>query len=216
MPLFGGDDYSGAAGEISVVREPRTGLWLMTHGPPASVQGKTSFPQGVVLRRAPEPWGPWGSTEMTNPATDRVESLSMSSEPRVMLYDLDRDRGLANIVHYEPLEAVRPQLAGVRIGACLSIRSAPPRNFDARGDDALGDEWIERSGLGGGAYGGYMVPSWFRLRTTEIGNVLDVVYTLGTGNPYQVTLMSTSFRLASSPTDIRIVRQRPTEQWEGG
>ncbi len=67
-----------------------------------------------------------------------------------------------------------------------------------------------------GAYSAYMVVPWFRYRRSPLGSlVIDVVYALATGNPFQVQLMSTSFEVqegVARRVDVG-TEQRPRRGW---
>lgn len=226
MPLVAAAPFD-VVSEISVVHDSNTGLWLMSHG------GELA---NCVLRWAPTPWGPWGSTYMLNPATGWIERLNVSPEPVDYLWDYRRDNGFGNLLHLSVAHAVPGRL----IGNCLSIApSVDNRHWDELAMDGIADETIPRCGSeeawprfstgwqfdytecekyhlgrfvdGGGGYGGFLVAPWVRFHSAGVStsihtsrDVLDVVYTLSTWNPYTAVLMSTSFEVVDAFRQISL------------
>jgi hypothetical protein len=197
MPLF--TSTGPTVGQPHVVQEPKTGLWLMTHEGPNSPDPGV---RGLRLRWAKNPWGPWGRTTMVNPHTGLGERFEPAGgEPELILFG-DRDQPYGNYMH-----AVRlPRLDGsvlvrIPVPRTLTIRSANPSNgglFGYDGDDGLSDSLLRGGGdaTAQGAYGAYMVVPWFRYRRSPSGSLLiDIVYTLATGDPFQVQLMSTAIEV---------------------
>ena len=215
MPLF--MSTGATVGQPHVVQEPKTGLWLMTHEGPNSVDPAD---RGLRLRWAKNPWGPWGATAMVNPYTglgDRFEPAG--GEPAAILFG-DRDRPYGNYMH-ATAPVVREDPPAREIPLTLSIRPARELNagrFDSAGDDGLSDDLTEPGVklAGQGAYGAYLVVPWFRYRKSPLGSlIIDVVYTLATGNPFQVQLMSTSFEVHEGVT-ARVdsgLENRPRRGW---
>ncbi|MBL8607865.1 MAG: hypothetical protein JNL38_11115, partial [Myxococcales bacterium] len=213
MPLF--MSTGATVGQPHVVQEPKTGLWLMTHEGPNSVDPAD---RGLRLRWAKNPWGPWGATTMVNPYTglgDRFEPAG--GEPALILFG-DRDQPYGNYMHDVRLPTNEGR---VPVPTTLSARLAHRLNgglFGHDGDDGLSDDLTKRGGelKGQGADGAYMVVPWFRYRRSSLGSlIIDVVYTLATGNPFQVQLMSTAFEVHEgvvSRVDAGI-ENRPWRGW---
>ena len=199
MPLF--TSTGPTVGQPHVVQEPKTGLWLMTHeGPEVGAEAE----KGLRLRWAKNPWGPWGATTMVNPYTERVDAFEpVGGEPALILFSGVRDQAYGNYMHDVRL----PTQAGrVPVPPTLSLQRPERINgglFGDDGDDGLSDELTKPGALlrGQGAYGAYMVVPWFRYRTSPLGSrIIDVVYTLATGNPFQVQLMCTSIEVQEGIT----------------
>ena len=55
---------SGTAGNVSVIRPPALGLWLMTYDGGRSADSTTLHTTGVYFSYAPEPWGPWSTPQL--------------------------------------------------------------------------------------------------------------------------------------------------------
>lgn len=208
MPLFSAAELDRRVGELQVVHDPHTDLYLMTGG---GLPKKPNF-NGVLLRWAPSPWGPWGSTSMFNPKTSAVDTLTVTPEPVATLYDRDLDHGFGNLIHRLSLDA--KDEAGGPIPPCYSTVEIQARGYDADGDDRLGDVLVPRKlkedpnvpsrDCWGGAYGGYLVVPWFRARVAGGKDLLDLVYTLNTWNPYQAMLMCTTFEVGATARSISI------------
>ncbi len=213
MPLV--DNH--AFGQPHVVREPRTGLWLMT-----DEAGYAGNP-GIALRWAPMPWGPWGNTTAVNPYTGAKERLVVDHEPALTLFEGDRDHAHGNFIHrklvykrdeYGNVEGKPPSLTRP-IDPCLSVAPASPRNQRTYVREEAGtagpwpsstavtyDDGLSDAPFGdfaGAGFGAYLVAPWFRHRQSDGGLVIDIVYTLSTANPWQVQLLSTSVRVRSLP-----------------
>ena len=195
MPLF--TSTGPTVGQPHVVQEPKTGLWLMTHeGPEVGAEAE----KGLRLRWAKNPWGPWGATTMVNPYTERVDAFEpVGGEPALILFSGVRDQAYGNYMH-----AVQPPVtvgSRIPVPTTLSIRVPAPINgafFGDDGDDGLSDSLLKRGvdAKPQGAYGAYLVVPWFRYRRSPRGSLLiDLVYTLATGDPFQVQLMSTSLEV---------------------
>lgn len=211
MPLVDHETF----GQPHVVREPRTGLWLMTD------EGGLSGKPGIALRWAPTPWRPWGNTTAKNPYTGAQERLVVDQEPALILFEGRRDRAHGNFMHgklvYDQTESKDRWPDGPpraqEIGPCLSVGPASPRNQrlyvledlgpsapwppsskvtynDGLSDDPFGD-------LLGVGFGAYLVAPWFRYWQSEGDHFIDLVYCLSTVNPWQVQLLSTSVRVRS-------------------
>ena len=211
MPLVDNETF----GQPHVVREPRTGLWLMTD------EGGFAGKSGIALRWAPNPWGPWGNTTATNPYTGAKERFVLDQEPALTLFEGIRDHAHGNFVHlklvYDSQDDVQvvgsPPSLTRPITPCLSVMPASPRNqwlyvLEEPGigspflssnrvmyDDGLSDAPF--GDLAGAGYGAYLVTPWFRHRQSDGNRLIDLVYTLSTANPWQVQLMSTSIRVRS-------------------
>lgn len=216
MPLVDNETF----GQPHVVREPRTGLWLMT-----DEGGRWEKFNAILLRWAPTPWGPWGSTTATNPTNGIEERLVVDLEPALVLFNGERDNAYGNYIHQkltydkksdrdrkivgDPPSPTRP------ISSCLSVASPSPRNQRLYVLENLGtlgiwppeepekvtyDDGLSDAPFGdsrGAGYGAYLVPPWFRYRESAGDLVIDVVYTLATANPWQVQLLSTPVRVRS-------------------
>lgn len=216
MPLF--TSTGPTVGQPHVVQEPKTGLWLMTHeGPEVGAEAE----KGLRLRWAKNPWGPWGATTMVNPYTERVDAFEpVGGEPALILFSGVRDQAYGNYMHAKA-PAMRLPAPAREVPHTLSIHAPNELNagrFDINGDDGLSDDLLKAGPAADpqGAYGAYLIVPWFRYRRSALDSLLiDVVYTLATGNPFQVQLMSTTFEVHGSAID-RLdsgIETRPRRGW---